>query len=397
MSLRTRLILILGALTAFGPFTTDMYLPSFTALARDLNASEIAVQATLSTFLFGLAAGQLVIGPLSDRHGRRNPLLIGLVVYIVAAAACALAPNIESLWAARFLQSIGTCAAIVIARATVRDLYSGAEGAHFLSMLMLVLGAAPIIGPPLGSFILYVYSWRGIFWFLTALGLAAFVAVMFGLPETLPARQRARGGILSVLKGYVVLLQDRRYIVPTIAADCVFVGLFAFLAAGPFILVNVYGLTPQQFAIVFSVNAVGFVLGTQINAWLVRRYGPAPMLRGTLIVYFLAAAALLTNVLTGYGGLVGLVAPLVIMFMTVGSAQTNGLALAQEHYPHMAGSATALFGSIQFGVGAATGVIAGLLYDGTAFPMAAIIAVAATFSLIVNFWLKPERAVRELR
>src|SRR5690606_5905661 len=144
---------------------------------------------------------------------------------LVAAAACALAPNIESLWAARFLQSMGTCTAIVIARATVRDLYRGAEGAHFLSMLMLVLGAAPIIGPPLGSLILDVYSWRGIFWFHTALGSAAFLAVMFALPETLPAKQRARGGILSVLKGYVVLLQDRRYIVPTIAADCVFAGL----------------------------------------------------------------------------------------------------------------------------------------------------------------------------
>ena len=387
MSLRTRLILILGALTAFGPFTTDMYLPSFTALARDLNASEIAVQATLSTFLFGLAVGQLVIGPLSDRHGRRTPLLIGLVVYIIAAAACALAPNIESLWAARFLQSMGTCTAIVIARATVRDLYSGAEGAHFLSMLMLVLGAAPIIGPPLGSLILDVYSWRGIFWFHTALGLAAFLAVMFALPETLPAKQRARGGILSVLKGYVVLLRDRRYIVPTIAADCVFAGLFAFLAAGPFILVDVYGLTPQQFAFLFSLNAFGFVIGTQINARLVRHYGPALMLRGALIVYFLAAVTLLTNVLTGYGGVAGLAAPLVILFMTVGAAPTNALALAQEHYPQMAGSATALFGAIQFGIGAAIGVLVGLLYDGTAFPMAAIIAVAATFSLIVNFWL----------
>jgi len=384
---RVQLIFVLGALTAFGPFTTDMYLPAFTALARDLNASEIAVQATLSTFLVGLALGQLVIGPLADRHGRRTPLLIGLVIYIAAAAACALSPNIESLWVARFAQSIGTCAAIVIARATVRDLYSGADGAHFLSMLMLVLGTAPIVGPPLGSVILEVYSWRGIFWFHTAIGTAALIAVVFALPETLPAKKRARGGILSVLKGYVALLQDRRYIAPTLAADCVFAGLFAFLAAGPFILIDVYGLTPQHFAFLFSFNAFGFVVGTQINARLVRRYGPARMLTGALFVYFAAAIAMLASVMSGFGGFVGLAVPLFVLFATVGAAPTNALALAQEHYPHMAGSATALFGAIQFGIGASIGVLVGLLYDGTAFPMAAIIAVAATVSLIVNHWL----------
>ena len=387
MPSRVQLIFVLGALTAFGPFTTDMYLPAFTALARDLNASEIAVQATLSTFLVGLALGQLVIGPLADRHGRRTPLLIGLVIYIAAAAACALSPNIESLWVARFAQSIGTCAAIVIARATVRDLYSGADGAHFLSMLMLVLGTAPIVGPPLGSVILEVYSWRGIFWFHTAIGTAALIAVVFALPETLPAKKRARGGILSVLKGYVALLQDRRYIAPTLAADCVFAGLFAFLAAGPFILIDVYGLTPQQFAFLFSFNAFGFVVGTQINARLVRRYGPARMLTGALFVYFAAAVAMLVSVMSGFGGFVGLAVPLFVLFATVGAAPTNALALAQEHYPHMAGSATALFGAIQFGIGASIGVLVGLLYDGTAFPMAAIIAVAATVSLIVNHWL----------
>ena len=387
MPSRVQLIFVLGALTAFGPFTTDMYLPAFTALARDLNASEIAVQATLSTFLVGLALGQLVIGPLADRHGRRTPLLIGLVIYIAAAAACALSPNIESLWVARFAQSIGTCAAIVIARATVRDLYSGADGAHFLSMLMLVLGTAPIVGPPLGSVILEVYSWRGIFWFHTAIGTAALIAVVFALPETLPAKKRARGGILSVLKGYVALLQDRRYIAPTLAADCVFAGLFAFLAAGPFILIDVYGLTPQQFAFLFSFNAFGFVVGTQINARLVRRYGPARMLTGALFVYFAAAIAMLASVMSGFGGFVGLAVPLFVLFATVGAAPTNALALAQEHYPHMAGSATALFGAIQFGIGASIGVLVGLLYDGTAFPMAAIIAVAATVSLIVNHWL----------
>jgi DHA1 family bicyclomycin/chloramphenicol resistance-like MFS transporter len=392
MPSRTRLILILGALTAFGPFSTDMYLPSFTTLAREMNASQAAVQATLSAFLVGLALGQLVLGPLSDRYGRRLPLIAGMILYIAAAVACALAPNIETLWVARFFQSLGVCAMIVVSRATVRDFYSGAEAAHFLSMLMLILGVAPMVGPPLGAFILNEYSWRGIFLFHTALGSAVLIAVLFVFPESLPPKRRARGGILGVLRGYVSLLRDPHYIVPTIAGDLVFAGLFAFLAGGPFVLASVYGLLPQHFAFVFSFNACGFLIGTQVNARLVRRYGPARMLTGGLTIYFLAAMALLFNTVTGFGGLAGIVLPMFVLFLSVGAAPANALALAQEHYPHMAGSAAALFGSIQFGIGAAAGVLVGLLHDGTAVPMAGIIAVAAVTALVVNIGLMPREA-----
>jgi DHA1 family bicyclomycin/chloramphenicol resistance-like MFS transporter len=256
-------------------------------------------------------------------------------------------------------------------------------------MLMLVLGFAPVIGPPLGAVILDEFGWRGIFWFHTVLGLAALLAVVLGLPETLPPKRRARGGILAALARYLALVRDRRFFAPTIAADGVFAGLFAFLAAGPFVLVNVYGLTAQQFALVFSLNAFGFITGTQVNARLVRQYGPAHMLRAALIVYFIGAFLLLGAVLTGFGGLIGIVVPLFILFATIGAAPTNALALAQEHYPHMAGSATALFGSIQFGIGALIGVLAGFAHDGTALPMAAIIVAAATVSLILNFALAP--------
>ena len=394
MPSRTRLILILGALTAFGPFSTDMYLPSFTTLAREMNASQAAVQATLSAFLVGLALGQLVLGPLSDRYGRRLPLLVGLVIYIAAAFACALAPNIETLWIARFFQSLGVCAMIVVSRATVRDFYSGAEGAHFFSMLMLVLGLAPIVGPPLGALILEEYGWRGIFLLHAGLGAAALIAVVFVFPESLPPKRRARGGILRVLGGYVSLLRDPHYIVPTIAGDLVFAGLFAFLAGGPFVLASVYGLTPQQFAFVFSFNALGFLAGTQINARLVRRHGPARMLTGALVIYFLAATCLLFNAVTDFGGLAGIVIPLFVLFLSVGAAPANALALAQEHYPHMAGSAAALFGAIQFGIGALSGILVGLLHDGTALPMAAIIAAAATIAFSVNYWLTPKEARR---
>jgi DHA1 family bicyclomycin/chloramphenicol resistance-like MFS transporter len=392
MPSRTRLFFILGALTAFGPISTDMYLPSFTVLAREMNASQAAVQATLSAFLVGLALGQLVLGPLSDRHGRRLPLLAGVTLFIVASTACAVAPNIETLWIARFFQSLGVCAMMVVTRATVRDFYSGAEGAHFFSMLMLVLGVAPMVGPPLGAWILEEYSWRGIFLFHAAIGSAALIAATLVFPESLPPKHRARGGISRVLSGYVELIKDGHYLAPTFAGNLVFAGLFAFLAGGPFVLANVYGLEPRHFAYVFSFNALGFLTGTQINARLVRRFGPVRMLTGGLSVYFVAAMVLLFNSITGFGGLAGIVLPMFVLFLSVGAAPANALALAQEHYPHMAGSAAALFGSIQFGIGAAAGVLVGLLHNGTAVPMAGIMAFAAVTALVVNTVLTPRVA-----
>jgi DHA1 family bicyclomycin/chloramphenicol resistance-like MFS transporter len=259
---------------------------------------------------------------------------------------------------------------------------------------MLILGLAPMIGPPIGAFILEEYGWRGIFYLHAALGALVLIMVLLVFPESLPKSRRARGGIFGVLKGYVTLLQDRHYIVPTIAGDLVFAGLFAFLAGGPFVLASVYGLEPRHFAFVFSFNAFGFLLGTQINARLVRRYGPAKMLTVGLSLYGLAAIVLLINALTGFGGLAGIVLPLFLLFLSVGAAPANALALAQEHYPHMAGSAAALFGSIQFGIGAISGILVGLMRDGTALPMAGIIVTAAAIALTVNLLLTPKEARR---
>jgi DHA1 family bicyclomycin/chloramphenicol resistance-like MFS transporter len=397
MPLRTRLILILGALTAFGPFSVDMYLPSFPALALDLNASAAAVQVTLSAFLVGLSAGQLILGPVSDRFGRRAPLIAGLVLYSLASIACANAPNIESLWVARFVQSIGACAMLVIARAAVRDLYHGAEAARFFSLLMLVLGMAPIVGPLLGAFILENFGWRWIFWLLAAMSAAVLVAVSLGLPETLRPERRSRTGILGALKAYATLLRDRRFLAPTLAADCVFAGLFAFIAGGPFVFIQLHGLSPQAFGLMFSINAVGLLIASQVNAHVVVRFGPARMLTAALSIYFLGAAVLAINALTDFGGFLGLAVPLFVCFSMVGIAPTNAMALAQEHYPHAAGSAAALFGSIQFGIGALIGALTGLLHDGTAVPMAAMIVAAALMSLVVNHWLTPGRAIRQSR
>lgn len=395
MPSRLRLILILGVLTAFGPFSVDMYLPSFPALARDLEASAAAVQATLSAFLVGLAFGQLVLGPLSDRFGRRTPLLVGLVLYVLASAACALAPNIESLWAARLAQSVGACAMLVIARAAVRDLYHGAEAARFFSLLILVLGTAPIVGPPLGAFMLETFGWRGIFWLLAAIGSAAFLAVALGLPETLPPARRSGAGILGALRAYGELLCDRRFLAPTLAADFLFAGLFAFIAGGPFVFIELHGLSPRAFALLFSVNAVGLLLASQVNARLVLRFGPARMLTAALVVYFLGAAAMTVNAATGFGGVLGLAVPLFFSFSMVGIAPTNAIALAQEPYPHAAGSAAALFGALQYGIGAVVGVLTGLLHDGTAMPMVGMFLLASLAALVLDFFLARPRRARQ--
>jgi DHA1 family bicyclomycin/chloramphenicol resistance-like MFS transporter len=388
---RTRMIWILGPLTAFGPISTDMYLPAFPALMRDLNADVASVQATLSAFLAGLAGGQLIYGPLSDRLGRRGPLIFGLALYVIAAVACALSPNIESLWFARFAQAIGACAVAVTARAIVRDQYSGAEGARFFSALMLFMGTAPIVGPLIGAFLVTKFSWRAIFWLLAAYSTATLLAVLFGLPETLPKERRSRGGILHALESYVILLKDRRFLAPTLAANCIFAGLFAFIALGPFIMIDLYGFSPEAFGMLFSILACSFLLASQLNARLVVRIGPVRMLRASLIVFFVASFVLLFNVWSGFGGLAGFIAPLFFCFSVVGIAPTNALALAQEHYPHAAGSATALFGSFQFGIGAIVGSLTGLIYNGTPVPMAVLFAIAAVIALVVNFGLTPRR------
>jgi DHA1 family bicyclomycin/chloramphenicol resistance-like MFS transporter len=389
---RLRLILILGALTAFGPLSVDMYLPSFPTLVRELDTDAASVQATLSAYLVGLTFAQAIYGPLSDRYGRRGPLLFGLALYLAASVGCALAPGIESLWLARLAQSIGGCAGVVIARAAVRDLYSGAEAARFFSLLMLVLGTAPVIAPLLGAQLLVHLGWRSVFWMLAALATVAFIAVAIGLPETLPPGRRTRGGVFQALHSYRELLADRRFLAPTLAGDLVFAGLFAYIAGGPFVFIELYGLGPEAFAILFATNALGLMLASQINARLVGRYGPARMLTASLLIYFVAALALLAAAITGFGGIGGLAMPLFFLIAVVGMAPANALALVQEHYPRAAGSASALFGTFQFGIGALVGVLIGAVHDGTALPMAGLITVASLLSLAVNHWVTPAGA-----
>ncbi len=389
--LRVRLIFIFGALTGLGPLSVDAYLPAFPALARDFATEPASVQGTLSTFFLGMGAGHLFYGPISDRFGRRAPVLFGLSLFIVASVACALAPNIQSFWIARLVQSIGACAGLMVSRAAVRDLYDGADMARFFSLLVLVLGIAPIIGPLVGGQIMVLFGWREIFWMLAGVGIVLLAVVHYWMPETLPLSRRSAGGLRPALKSYAELIRDRHYMAHIVAASLVFTGLFAYIAGSPFVFIEYYGVSPQAYGFYFGANAVGLVAMSQLNAWLLKRHKPETLLTLWLWVYLAAAVVLLVNVYTGFGGIWGVAIPLFITVSVVGGAPANALALALHPYPHKAGVATALFGALQFGSGAVVAVLEGIVHVRTALPMAVLILLTALTALIVNRLGGPER------
>lgn len=390
--LRVRLVFIFGALTGLGPLAVDAYLPAFPVLAREFAVDPASVQGTLSTFFLGMGIGHLFYGPISDRYGRRGPVLFGLTLFILASIACALAPNIESFWAARLAQSVGACAGLMVSRAAVRDLYDGAEMARFFSLLVLVLGLAPILGPLLGGQILVLVGWREIFWMLALVGAILLVVVGRWMPETLPPdRRTAAGGLRPAITAYRELLCDGHYMAHIVAASLVFTGLFAYIAASPFVFIEFYGVSPVAYGWFFGANAVGLVLTSQINARLLLRYKPETLLTAWLGVYLAAAAVMVVNAWTGFGGLWGVAVPLFVSVSMVGGAPANALALALHPYPHKAGSATALFGALQFGSGAAVAVLEGVVHQRTALPMAVLILLTAGAALAINRWGGPER------
>ncbi len=388
---RIRLLLILGALAAFGPLATDMYLPSFPALARAFSTDAAAVQGTLATYFVGLAIGQAVWGPISDRYGRRGPLLFGIALFSAASASCALTSSIETLWLARFAQALGGSVGMVLGRAAVRDVYAGADAAHFYSRLLIVLGMAPIVAPFFGGQVLASFGWRAIFWALGLFGVGCFLAVWLQLPETLPGARRADGGLRTVLRGYGRFLRDRRFLGFTLPSNLAFAGMFAYIAGSPFVFIELYGVSPQQFGLLFGFNAIGIVVSSQINAWLVHRVGPARLLRVAFLVYFAAAIALLVAALTK-AGLVAIAAPLFFAVATMGVVPPNSMALALEPHPRAAGSASALMGAMQFSVGAPVVALLGVLHDGSALPMAMIVLGCALVALAIN--LAPAAARR---
>ncbi|MGW9132854.1 multidrug effflux MFS transporter [Streptomyces sp. NPDC055681] len=372
--------LVLGGLTALPPLSMDMYLPALPAVTDALHAPAATVQLTLTACLGGMALGQVVVGPMSDRWGRRRPLLLGMVVYVLATALCVFAPTTELLIGFRLLQGLAGAAGIVIARAVVRDMYDGVEMARFFSTLMLISGVAPVIAPLIGGQVLRFTDWRGIFAVLTVVGVLLTLVVWKWLHETLPPEERHTGGVGDALRTMRGLLGDRTFTGYMVAGSLAFAALFAYVSASPFVVQEIYGASPQTFSLLFGINSIGLIAVGQINGKvLVGRISLDKALGFGLGVIVLAATALLlmTSGVFGDVGLVPVAAGLFVLMSAMGLAMPNTNALALMRTKHAAGSASALLGTSSFLIGAVASPLVGIAGDATAVPMAVVQLVCA--------------------
>ncbi|WP_149096068.1 multidrug effflux MFS transporter [Paenibacillus terrae] len=372
---------VLGALSAFGPLSIDMYLPSLPTLADNLHTTTSLAQLSLTACLLGLAVGQIVAGPLSDVRGRRGPLVVSLVLYAAASLLCVFAPNIGVLIGLRFIQGLTGSAGIVISRAVARDLYSGKELTRFFSLLMLVNGVAPIAAPVLGGVLLNFVSWRGVFMVLCVVGVAMLIAVVLGLPETLPVSRRSSGGLKQTLRTLGHLFTDRRFMGYAFSQALITGAMFAYIAGSPFVLQDIFGVSPQTYSIIFAVNGLGIVLFSQLTGRLVGRFSERQLLLSGLLIAAVAGISLLTVAFTG-GQLFAVLVPLFFVVSCVGIVSTTTTSLAMQSQQRSAGSASAMLGLLPLLLGSIASPLVGLGSGTTPIPMAIVIAIAEVGALL---------------
>jgi MFS transporter, DHA1 family, multidrug resistance protein len=376
-----RLVIVLGAVNAIGPLSIDMYLPAFPEIARGLHTSAAQVQLTLTACVAGLAVGQLLVGPLSDRLGRRLPLIAAMSVYAAAAALCAFAPSAPVLMVLRLIQGLAGAGGVVIARAVVRDLHSGAAAVRLFSSLMLVTGLAPILAPLAGGQILTLTSWRGIFVVLAVLAALLALLVAVGLRETLAPERRSDHGLARTLEIMRGLLRDRWFVGHGLAGGLGFGALFAYISGSSFVLQGIYGVSPQLYSVLFAMNGLGLIAGSQVNARLVGRIGPGTLLRGGLLAIASAAAALLVVVSATGLGVGAVLVPMFVIVSSLSFVLPNSTALALADHAEVAGTASALLGMGQFVIGALVAPLVGAGGTASAVPMAAVMTAAALAAL----------------
>ncbi len=369
------LILALGALSGFGPLCLDMYLPALPSLPADLNSSPAAVQLTLSACIAGLALGQLVAGPLSDRVGRRWPLLVGVAVFVVASVACAVTPSMPILIGARLLQGAAGAAGIVVGRAMVADLFTGKAAAAYFSAIATINGLAPILAPVIGGQVLRIGTWRTVFWVLAGIGVFLLVLAAVVLRETLPPARRVRGGSSGAGGAFRTLVMDPGYLGCVLAGCLVTAAMFGYISASPFLLQDGFGLSAQTFSGLFALNALGIVCATVIGRILIRRTTSLTLLSWGVGQSVVGAGALAVTVLAG-GGLVLTLVSLFVMVSAVGFALPHASAIAMDRHRPIAGSASALLGVAQYAFGAITARLVGLgeVSRGSALAVTAVIA-----------------------
>ena len=368
---------------ALGPLSVDMYLPALPAIAGELAASYAEVQQSLSAFVLGLGAGQLLFGPLSDRVGRRPVLAAGLILYALASGALALASDVPQLVLLRFLQALGGAAGVVLARAIVRDLFEGIEAARALAFVMLVTGIAPLLAPLIGGWLLLLASWRAVFWLLAAFGALILLAARLVLPET------RRPGVATPAWGrsFLIPLTDRATLGFMLAGGFAFAGMFAYIAATPFVYIELFHVSPQHYGLLFGLNVIGIMTGSFASGRLVGRLGVRRLLGLGTTVMAIAGLALLIITSQAIGGLWAIVAALFFYVGMMGLVAANAVAGALERFPTIAGSVSALLGATQFGFGALAGAVVGLLHNGTTAPMGLVIGTCGIAALAARLLL----------
>ena len=371
---------ILSALMAFASISTDMYLPAMPALATAFHTDPGRVQLTLSSYLVGFSLGQLLWGPAGDRYGRWNPIAIGVVLFVIGSAGCALSGTVWQMTGWRVVQALGASAGPVLARAIVRDLYARERSAQMLSTLMLVMGVAPLLGPILGGQILAVWSWQAIFWTLVGFGLLTLVGLS-ALPETLPQRQRNMQRLGEALVGYLALARSPRLAGYALSGGFFYGGIYAYLAGTPFAYIDYYHVPPQAYGLLFGINIAGMMAANLLNTRLVMRLGTDRIFRfGTGIATF-AGVGLALNARFGWGGLAGLVAPLFLYVSMHGFIVANSVAGALATYPRQAGATSALVGAMHYGTGVLSAAMLGWFADGTPWTMGWIVGLGGIGSL----------------
>lgn len=383
-----RTLAILSVLMAFASISTDLYLPALPVMVTALKTSPARLDLTISTYLIGFSLGQLAWGPIADRYGRRRPIAAGLLCFVLGSAGCAVAVSAEMLIAFRILQAVGACASVVLSRAIVRDIYQGRRAAQVMSTLMTVMAIAPLVGPSVGGVILQLASWRAIFWALVAIGMATLGALYY-LPETLPDARRSRTPIAKSLRVYGELIVHRPLIGCVAVVAFYYGGTYAYIAGSPFAYIGYYHISPHLYAMLFGVGIVGIMLVNQINARLLRHYPGEVLVRIGCVFAAVMGVILALDARFESAGLWGLVAPIFFYVSAAGFVAANSMAAALEHFPNKAGAASALMGSLQYGMGILGSAAVGFFNDNTPRPMAYVIAIMSIAGLLSAIYLMP--------
>ncbi|MFV8343927.1 multidrug effflux MFS transporter [Flavobacterium sp. XS2P39] len=378
-----KLILILGSLTALGPFSIDMYLPGFSGIAKDLNTSVANVSMTLSSYFIGISAGQLLYGPLLDRFGRKKPLFIGLIVYILASLGCAFVTDIDTFIGLRFIQAIGSCAATVASVSMVRDLFPVKDIPKVFSLLMLVVGLSPMLAPTVGGYITADYGWHTVFFILMCMGILILLAAQIGLPNSFKPDTSISLKPKPIITNFVSIVKEPQFYTYAFTGAIAFSGLFTYVAASPILFMDIFKVDAKTYGWIFAFMSLSFIGASQINSLLLRKFTSEQMIYGALITQSVISILFLILAINGSLGLYGTIAMLFLFLACLGISNPNTAGLTLAPFPRNAGSASALMGAIQLGLGALASFAVGVFVKDTMLPMVVIITVTTILALII--------------